>query len=390
MNEQNGNERPFDLLSQEQRVARTARMLDENKRLEPNQRTDIVERFKRFIEEHGYTQIAVARAIGLGTSTVSALVRLQYKGKTADSHLVKIHNWMELTARRDNLVHNREFVITSVAREIIQVANTVADTCKMGAIYGPAHIGKTMTLASLVGDQRLGDPILITVDDSTVRPFALCRTICDVFKLSSRGTYDRVFHRLIERVRGTKRLLMFDEADLAIYRTLEMIRQLHDATGCPVLFAGKPAIYEHLGFRHLGEFSERLDQMGARIIISRDLTARTRCHCGNPERGKCTCSLQPLFSREDIRKLIKKSDLKLHVSPDAEKWLQERAGTLGLGGIGNALACLYLAYRIVFMTDGETITAEHLEDVAELTMGHEDAARIAEVVAESSGMRRVV
>ncbi len=36
------------------------------------------------------------------------------------------------------------------------------------------------------------------------------------------------------------------------------------------------------------------------------------------------------------------------------------------------------------------ITVEHLEDVDDLVMGHEDAERVAEAVAESSGMRRVV
>lgn len=32
------------------------RMLDERERLQPNQRADIIERFFRFIEKHGYRQ----------------------------------------------------------------------------------------------------------------------------------------------------------------------------------------------------------------------------------------------------------------------------------------------------------------------------------------------
>ena len=36
------------------------------------------------------------------------------------------------------------------------------------------------------------------------------------------------------------------------------------------------------------------------------------------------------------------------------------------------------------------ISVEHLEDVDMLAMGHEDAERVAEAVADSSGMRRVV
>jgi len=371
--------RAFDLLSEEGRVARTARMLDERQGLQANQRKDIVERFRRFIEEHGYTQNAVAREIGISSTTISEVVRLRYTGKTADAQLVKIHNWMELAARRDNLVHSRKFVEHSVANEVLHVAAITAETCKMGVVFGPARIGKTFTLQAIEGDQRFGDPVLIRIDESLLRPFPLCRALAARFELSTHGTFDTVFSRVVKRLTGTKRMLIFDEIERVAYNTLEMIRDLHDETGCPILLAGKPAIYEKLGFRHAGDFSEVTDQLAARIVVRRDLTER--CRGKNP---------QPLFSADDVRKLIKQSDLKLHVSPDAIKWLQGRACTLGMGGIGKALVCLYLAYKLAFVKGDEKITAEHLEDVDDLTVGQEDAERVAEIVAEASGMRRVV
>ena len=392
MNDQQSNENQdvFDLVSQESRIVRTARMLDDNERLQPNQRNDIAERVLRFIQEHGITQATVAREVGIGHTTVSDVLHLCYKGKTCDKHLVKLHNWLELAARRENIVHSRKFVEHSVAVEILQVAGVVAETCTMGVVYGPARIGKTMTLEAIEGDQRFGDPVLITLNESTVRPFSLCRCICQTFQLSTSGTFDRVFARLVTRLKGTKRMLMLDECDLASYPALEMIRQLHDATGCPVLFSGKPAIYEHLGLRQLGEFSEKLDQMAGRIVMKRDLTARTRCRCDSGPGKKCTCKPEPLYSLADIRKHIKQADLELHVDRNAEMWLQRWASALGTGAIGNALICLYLAYKLAVVQGHDTITSAHLEQVAELTMGHEDAERIAQVVDDASGMRRVV
>ncbi len=193
------------------------------------------------------------------------------------------------------------------------------------------------------------------------------------------GTFDTVMRRVVNRLDGTKRMLMFDEIERVHYRTLELIRDLHDQTRCPVLLCGKPQIYEKLGFRHVGDFSVVTDQLAARVIIRRDLTERTR--------GK---NPQPLYSLDDIRKLVKMSDLKLHVSPDAVKWMQSRASTLGTGGIGIAMGCLYLAYKLAVVQNANTITADHLEDVADLTIGHEDAQRVAEVVAESLGIKRAV
>ena len=119
--------------------------------------------------------------------------------------------------------------------------------------------------------------------------------------------------------------------------------------------------------------------MGGRAVIKRNLTERTRGENG-----------QPLYSRKDIRAMVQQSGLTLHVAPDAEGWLQSRASTLGFGGIGKAMAILYLAAKVAYAQGARTITVENLEDVENLTMGHEDAARIAELVAEALGMRRVV
>ncbi len=355
-------------------------MLDPDKQLKDNQRKDTCERVLRFIEEHGITQAAVAREVGISSTTISDILRLRYKGKTCDAQLVKLHNWLELAARRENLLRNRQFIETSVAKEILQVASIVAETCRIGVIFGPAQIGKTFALTAIEGDQRFGDPVLIRIDESMLRPMPVCRALASRFELSTNGPFDTLFRRIIKRLAGTKRMLIFDEVERVNYKTLEMIRDLHDKTGCPVLLAGKPMIFARLGFREVGDFSEVTDQLAARVVIRRDLTERTRGD--QPE---------PLFSLEDIRKLIGRSELNLRVSKDAEKWLQERASTLGMGGIGAALVALYLAAKVAFSKGGESITNTDLEKVSDLTIGHESASYIADVVAESSGvMRRVV
>ena len=174
-------------------------------------------------------------------------------------------------------------------------------------------------------------------------------------------------------------MLIFDEADLLEHRAIETIRGIHDQTGCPVLFAGKPRIYEKLGYRALGDFNEVTDQLASRIVMKHDLTERTRGT--NPE---------PLFTKEDIRALVKQAELKLEVSEDAIQWLQERSSTLGMGGIGKALFSLYLAITLAETKGDDRVTASHLEDVDDLAMGHEDAERMAETAAQASGMRRVV
>ncbi len=370
----------FEAMSAEQRVARTARMLDEATLLDENQRADIIERFERFTELYGLTRRSVARELGVSETTLSEVTRLRYRGQSGDRQLVKLNNWMELAARRDNLIRRKRFVETSVARDILYVADIVAETCKMGVVFGPSHIGKTMTLEAIAGDPRYGDPVLIRIDETLLRPFALCRAIASTFKLSPRGTFDEVLRRIIQRLTGTKRMLCFDEVERCSYRALELVRDLHDHTGCPVLLCGKPMVYERLGCRHVGDFAEITDQLAARIVIRRDLTERTRSGPSN----------DPLFTLDDIRKLIHGADLKLVVEPDAVRWLQSRASALGTGGLGRAMVCLFLACKLAFVKGDGSIRAEHLDAVEDMAMGHEDAERMAEVAASSSGMRNVI
>lgn len=356
-------------------------MLDPNAPMNKAQRQEIKKRFDRFLEQSKYTQTSVAKELGIKGNYLSELLRFVDKSSEANRNrkFAELHNWMELAARRDNLVHNKSFVEISVATEVMQVASIVAETCKIGVVFGPAQIGKTMTLQAIAGDQRFGDPVLITVDESAPRALPTCRRIASAIGCPTGGTFDTLFARLIQRLEGTKRMLLFDEADKLVYKAIETIRQLHDRTGCPVLFCGKPAIYESLGMVQVGDFSEKLDQIIGRIVIKRDLTERTR---GDKPK--------PLYSIDDIKKLIGKAELNIKVGPDAVRWLQARAGAIGMGGLGITMTKLYLAYKLVMVRKTEKLTAEHLDQVDALTMGSEDAHRFALMLDEHEGMRRVV
>ena len=384
MNGENEHKDTFTLVGQEGRIARTSRMIGPNEAIPPARKDDIRRRVNEYLQKHDdVSQATVAKQTSTSRGTVSDVLRGKYgrrKGKPScddTEYLRRFNNWMELDARRRNIVQNREFVDHGVARDIITVAEIVSETCKIGVAWGPAQIGKSFTARALEGSDRLGNPKLFTMGESKTTPKATCRMVCHKFGLPTSGTFDAIMRGLVTFLEGTKRMLMFDEVDCASYRVLEWIRELHDATGCGVLLLGKPAIYQKLGFRDIGDFREVTDQLASRVVIRRDLTERTR-RADRPE---------PLFSKEDIRKLIKVADLHLKVSSDAVDWLQDRACVLGMGGFGMAVISLYLAYKFAVGSGSAEITAEHLEAVEQTTLGHEEVERLEEVVTDASGKR---
>jgi DNA transposition AAA+ family ATPase len=374
----------FDLVGQEGRLIRTSRMITPNEQITPARKADIRRRVEEYRQKHDIPQKQIAKQIGCSKGTVSEVLRGTYgkgrgNGKCDDTeYLRRLNNWMELDARRLNLIQSREFVETTVAREIVQVAEIVAETCKIGVVYGPSQLGKSYTLQALEGSDRLGSPILFRVEESRRRPLPLCRYMCDRLNLNPHGTFDVLARRIERHLEGTKRPLCFDEAERLSYSGLEWIRDLHDQTGCPILLVGKPAIYQKLGFREMDSYREVTDQLASRVVIRRDLTARTRLDPKNP---------QPLFSVEDIRKLIQVANLDVKVSSDGVRWLQQRACTLGMGGIGMAKIMLYLAYKYVVATGASVVTADVLDKVDELRVEPEDVERIEAIVSAPQAQR---
>ncbi|MCK4624107.1 MAG: ATP-binding protein, partial [Phycisphaerae bacterium] len=84
--------------------------------------------------------------------------------------------------------------------------------------------------------------MLVTIDDGTHSPTTFLRELAGRLKLGSSRHRQSLRRAICEHLRGSKRLIMVDEAHLSKLETLNTIRQLHDSTGCPVFLVGLPAL----------------------------------------------------------------------------------------------------------------------------------------------------
>jgi DNA transposition AAA+ family ATPase len=396
MHEENEHDRAqqggaFEALGQDGQRARTARMLGPDEKLTQAQCADIRERVLAYIDKHeDLNRAAVARQNRIAVSTLSDVLTGKYGTRSGRKCtdvpiLRRLNNWMEADSRRRNIIQQRAFVETAVAREIIQVAEIVSETCKIGVVYGPAQIGKSFTVAALEGSDRLGMPIVFRINQGHTSPKSLACMVCERIKLPTTYGLDRLTRSVVAKLKGTRRMLVFDEVERVNQRALEWIRDVHDETGCPVLLVGKPAIYQRLGLREMGSYREVTDQFRARVVIQRDLTLRTRRSGGGD--GDDTRKAEPLFSREDIRKLIKTASIKLRVTPDAIDWLQARACCLGGGGVGMTLIYVYLAYKVASAQGLDEINGELLAMVEDVTLGEEGMELVDQVVSDPGSAR---
>lgn len=82
--------------------------------------------------------------------------------------------------------------------------------------------------------------------DVTYTKEALLRTIHRKAGMSGGGSLHKVMEDIIEKLRGSERLIIVDEADLLSLHGLEALRAIHSETRIGVLLCGMPRLVEVL------------------------------------------------------------------------------------------------------------------------------------------------
>lgn len=226
--------------------------------------------------ESGNSQSTVAKAIGLSVPTISAWRRGIYKGdnpkvqESVEAYLARKHEQAALTKL------NHPFVMTTTAEQVYALARTAHLDGAMVVLTGRAGSGKTVSLKAYAKQEP--SVIFVNVNVTSTKE-AVLRSIHRAAGMSGSGSLHKVFDDIAEKLRGSERLIIVDEADLLSIYALEALRGIHDAAGVGIVLAGMPRLVEVLRGMH-GQFEQiysrcethlrledRIDQDDAEAII---------------------------------------------------------------------------------------------------------------------------
>jgi Bacterial TniB protein len=182
-------------------------------------------------------------------------------------------------------------------------------------------------------------------------PLAVIESIGAAARVSAiRNSFRAWSSRLETLLAGSGRLILIDEVHKLIgygnNKTLHVLRDLHDATGCPMVWLGTTEVVEHIRDGQ-AKGREPMDQLMSRIGLIQDLVEDTVVRCGGG--GK------PLATIEDIRKVF--HDDTLRITPDALDYLHRMANR-PLGGCYRT--CRQVLAAAIYAARGKPITAELL------------------------------
>jgi len=325
------------------------------------QRAQALDNFRRYLERVGLKTADVGQQVGTpGKTTIDDLLKGVVR-KNDDQHIRTLNNWVEQHARQQAVKLKGKFVSTKVAGDILSVARMVRENQTMGIVFGPTGIGKTRCAQSL-NDTFVGS-ILLTITHGVYRPAGLVRLLVDtlgvrgVFAMAGRTRFQNQFERVVDRLRDSSRLILIDEAHKLHDDSLELLREIHDQTECPILLFATKELQDRI--RRTAD--PDAGQLRSRFDIEFALTQGVDASRGDKKK---------LFTAEDIRQLYEQAPIRL--SPDATRYLQDVANRFGEGSLRRCRILLINAVR-------RARKRQNLEDGANVTVTADDLALVEEL-----------
>lgn len=380
MNEENSHDLSA-FLREQDRILMAAWTLPNEGKLSDAQRQQALENFNAYRLRHDIGVGDVARQVDAPReSTIRDLLKGVFRER-ADDHIRTLNNWVEQHARQQAVKLKGKFVETRVALDIMHVARLVRENQTMGMVVGPAGIGKTRC-AQALHETYVGS-VLATVRFGAYNPKGFTSVLADELgvrgmgALKSQFTYRSQLERIIARLEGSGRLVIIDEAHKLNNEALELVREVHDATGCPVFMLATKDLHDRINRTRDPDHG----QLFSRVDVMWPLTKGHDTPAGG----------RPLFTVDEIRKLYEQTPIRL--SPDAARYLQGVANELGAGSLRRCRVLLVNAARRARKRTGVeaeatvTVTADDLAyaderlrpDVSEIEAVKQRRSRAVEV-----------
>ena len=376
---------PIDRLVDDARVEHFPRSADC-----PNEQ--IRENVRRWLDHHGIPVSQLARMIGVSAGTLSNVLSDRYKSDPTH-FLQKAQAAISEWQRRRTAPTAEGFVSTRIAREIFAVVKATSKHRAIGVFTGPSGIGKTKALQAVVKTD-FPSAVMVTADPRCGTRLDFLRAV--IRGIRSRGggaaapiaarvqgwEYARVanaFNAAVDLLAGSGRLIVVDEADNLPNEVLNMVRQLHDATGCPVILAGRPPLHATI------TRTMRDSRIGGSFVGRICIEHRLEPQSNEPGSGG-----RWLFTVDEVTRMLEQ--YKVIYTPDAGRWLTDLANVTALDGQREAGALRYAIHVLemaITIHPCETLTREMLQEANTLLRGPDWAACVNQMIESKTSQAKV-
>ncbi len=222
------------------------------------------EQLKEYMLQSGAKQAAICRGMGITTGALCSWLGGKYAGNSKNIEIA-VENFLKREAeKRTEYKLERKFIVTKVVRRVFEAARIAHLNGEIAVVYGEAGYGKTAACKEYHRENP--DSILIEADlGHTARVLFL--ELHKTIGLSCEGSVHDLFSEVVDKLRGSDRLIIVDEAEHLPYRALELLRRVYDKAGIGILLVGMPRLLANLRGKR-GEYAQLYSRVGIAIKLS--------------------------------------------------------------------------------------------------------------------------
>ncbi len=220
-----------------------------------------IELLKAHIADYKMSQKQVGAQLGYSPTAINQYLKGTYRGDVAA--IDKAVN--ELVERQQSKAKDvsSEFVATPTAKRILEICGLAHDMSDIYLVIGEAGLGKTQALTEYA--KRKSNVVMLEVDP-TYSAKVLLTELCNTLGLTAARNNHAMMTAIIDKLKGSDRLLIIDEAELLTHKPLEILRRIHDKAGIGIVLAGMPRLRANLrGAR--GEYKQLYSRIGLALDI---------------------------------------------------------------------------------------------------------------------------
>lgn len=241
-----------------------------------------LDRVREIIESEDLSQQSVAREAGISTATLSQWLAGRYTGDV-EAVTGKLERWLaskEPTLGQAKSVFDiPRWIETPTGRRILKALDYVRILFDIAIIYGGAGLGKTRTLERYA--EMFPNVWVVTMSPATAGVCSALEEIALTLGLRGiPGRAARLQREIVRRLKGTRGVLIIDEAQHLMTSALEAVRSIHDASETGLVLCGNELIFSRLtGGARLATFAQLHSRIGVRVALRKTLLGDVKAIC---------------------------------------------------------------------------------------------------------------
>lgn len=226
-----------------------------------------IDSLREYITKSGKTQTAVGTELGVSGGAISSFLSGKYK--TPHTLIPKVFALLSMNAKKAVAPKAPDFAETSISRTVYNAIAYAHLRGVIAVVYGDAGVGKTSTVREYVKNDSLA--LLITIS-----PTYSSITGVNELIAAQLGVRERVARRLtaeiVDRLKGSGRVLIVDEAQHLTVRALNHLRCMSDESGVGIALVGNEEVYSKLRGSGKADFAQLFSRVGMRKQVqTRDI-----------------------------------------------------------------------------------------------------------------------